>query len=504
MMPQQPGCYLFKDAKGKVIYIGKAKNLKKRVSSYFNRTNLDPKTENLVKNIKSTDFIAVDNEKEALILENNLIKKYQPKYNIHLRDSKRYAYIQLTDEHFPKLQIARKKTKTGIFFGPFVSAVQRDYVLQTMIRTFKIRTCKKMPKKPCLRFHINLCDAPCIGNISEQEYINSVRLAKLALRGKTDPLIASLNRKMLKRSDSKEYETALEIRDRISALKKLSERQKMETEREYNEDVINYVIKEGKVYLMLFNIYKGTLFNKSEFVFDFLENCIEDFVGQYYSVNPTPKELLLPIKVPFYSRITVPKIGEKKKLLDLVKKNIELTFFGEIRKLEQLKIKLKLEDTPYVIECFDISHLGGTSTVGSMVQFRNAAPDKTNYRRFRIRTVHGIDDYKAIAEVVHRRYSRLKKEEPDILNPPNLIIIDGGKGQLSAALQELKKLGLKIPIISIAKRLEEIYFPGFSHPVRLAKKDIALQFIQQIRDEAHRFAIKYNRLLRIKGLKNKS
>jgi excinuclease ABC subunit C len=286
----------------------------------------------------------------------------------------------------------------------------------------------------------------------------------------------------------------------------------MERQKKYDEDIINYLIREGKVYLTLFNIHHGMLLNKKEFVFDDQEDLLDNFIKQYYSENEIPKEIIIPkITDPSISdflsklkgssvRIVAPKKGEKKELLELVKKNIEISNFGDIEMLEALKNKLKMNETPYVIECFDISHLSGTSTVGSMVQFRNAKPDKSNYRRFKIRSVVGIDDFAAINEVVRRRYSRLKNEGTEM---PNLIVIDGGKGQLKAAMDALRKLDVRIPIISIAKRLEEIYVPGRDAPFRWSRKDKALQIIQKIRDEAHRFAIKYNRLLRSREIRGK-
>ena len=280
-------------------------------------------------------------------------------------------------------------------------------------------------------------------------------------------------------------------------------------EKKYNEDILNFKIKERKIYLILFNIYKGTLSNKNEFVFDFQDDFLEQFIVQFYSENMIPREIVLPRKISnsinlFLDQkkgsrviITVPKKGEKKQLLELILKNIENTFFADIEKVQTLKKRLNLQEDPLIIECFDISHLSGTSTVGSMVQYRNGRPDKSNYRRFRIRTVEGIDDVAAISEVVRRRYTRLRNENAEF---PDLIIVDGGRGQLNRSLIELEKLGVKIPIISIAKQFEEILAPGSIHPLSLSKKDRALHFLQEIRDETHRFAIKYNRLLRAKKL----
>ncbi len=509
ILPNEPGCYLFKDKKDSVIYIGKAKNLKKRVKSYFQKEDFDIKTQSMIKHIKTLDFIATDSEVEALILEDTLIKKYQPKYNIRLKDAKSHSYIILTGEEYPRVLIARKKIGNGRFYGPFVSANERDYVLQFLKKTFLLRTCMKMPKKVCLRYHINLCDGPCVGFVSKDDYNSKINKVKLILSGKTEKLLKNLELEMKKQSEKNQFEKALATRNQINAINHLNERQNMQREKKYNEDIINYQIKDDKVYLMVFNIYKGTLTNKNEFVFDYNPDFLEEFIVQYYSDALVPKELIVPTKLSdsialFLKNkkgkkviVTKPQKGEKKQLLELVEKNIEIAFFADIDKVKTLKNRLHLHESPDIIECFDISHLSGTSTVGSMVQYRFGKPDKNNYRRFRIRSVEGIDDTSAIAEVVRRRYARLKKEDSEY---PNLIIIDGGRGQLNFALQELVKLDLKIPIISIAKQFEEIYFPGLLEPLKLSKKDKALQFIQEIRDEAHRFAIKYNRLLRKKEL----
>jgi excinuclease ABC subunit C len=506
-LPDKPGCYLFRNKQGIILYIGKAKNLHKRVKSYQKINNLDPKTQQLMKQIHTIDFIVTDTEMEAFILENTLIKKHQPKYNIDLKDAKSYSYLRITDESYPRILIARRKTEKGSYFGPFVSAADRDYILQFLKKTFLLRTCKRMPKKPCLRYHIQLCDAPCIDNITEKEYLQQIETAKQILKGKIKEATTQIAQEMQEFSRKQQFEQALRKRNQLTALEHLKERQNMQRQKQYNEDIINYKIVDDNVYLMLFNVYKGTLSNKNDFVFSFHEDFLEEFITQYYSDHPIPKELIVPESLDeslkaFLSHqkkskvlITVPQRGEKKQLLRLVKKNIDITFFANTKKIAALQQRLRLHEKPVVIECFDISHLSGTSMVGSMVQFRNGQPDKTNYRRFRIRTVEGIDDFKAIGEVVRRRYNRLLKEKQTF---PDLIIIDGGKGQLNSALSILEDIGMTTPVISIAKRLEELYIPGRVQPLLLKKDDIALQYIQQIRDEAHRFAISYNRLLRSK------
>ncbi len=509
-LPQNPGCYLFKNLENKIIYVGKAKNLRKRVNSYFQKKDQDPKTRSLITALNSVEFLVTDTEVEALILENTLIKKHQPKYNINLKDAKTYAFIELTDEIYPRLLIARQKQGSGKYFGPFISAAERDHVLQYLTRTFALRTCRKLPKKACLRYHLQLCAAPCIGAISQEEYEYRIRNVRLILSGKSQELLKKLKQEMVQHSQTFDYEHALIVRNQITAIQHLQEHQKMQRQQTTDEDIISYRLGEGTVYLMLFNIYKGTLSTKNEFVFDLTPDFFEEFLVQYYSENPIPSEVIVPQRPSdslseFLSKkrrkktkVIVPKKGTKKQLLDLVTKNIEITFFGDVSKVESLQRQLNLQEPPQVIECFDISHLSGTSMVGSMVQYRNGRPDKTNYRRFRIRTVEGIDDVAAIAEVVRRRYHRLQNEHAPL---PQLIIIDGGIGQLNSAVHELEAIGMKIPLLSIAKHFEELYLPGQAQPLRLGKKEKALLFIREIRDEAHRFAIAYNRLLRKKELK---
>lgn len=505
-LPDEPGCYIYRDSEGNPVYIGKAKNLRKRVSSYFTGSH-DPKTNAMLGVAEDFDYIVTGSETEALILENSLIKRFQPKYNIDLRDSKNYAYIHISGGKYPRIAIARKKGDSGEYFGPFVSAKDRDYVLQVVRRTFRLRSCKKLRKRPCLRYHMGTCSAPCTGQISEDEYAALVQKAVSALKGHNSELISSLKEEMAELSAAREFEKALVVRDQIAAVRHLSERQNIDRKKDTDEDIINFVVRDGVMYLMLFSVYRGTLGEKKEFVFDSGEDSFGEFLVQYYSENEPPRELILP-EMPDEAieeylssvkgkkvRITVPQKGEKRALLDLVLKNIESVFFGGEEKVERLRKALHLTESPEVIECFDISHLSGTAMVGSMVQFRYGKPDKRNYRRFKIKSVAGIDDFAAIAEVVGRRYSRLVREGSGL---PDLIIIDGGKGQLSSALGELERLGVGIPVISVAKREEEIFIPGMSSPLPLKKSDRASLFIQEIRDEAHRFAISYNRLLRSK------
>ncbi len=509
-LPPDPGCYLFSDAAGTVIYIGKAKNIKKRVTSYFQKTDHDPKTKNLIARIASVSVMVTNTETEAFLLENNLIKKHQPKYNIDLKDAKRFAYIELTREPFPRIGFARRMSKgDAVYFGPFVSASERDAILRVIKRIFSLRSCRKMPKRACLRYHMKSCSAPCIGVISAEDYHTQVEQATALLKGKGGELLASLRLEMAACSLAQDYERALMLRNQVLAIEHLTERQHVERPKETDQDIIAYTIADDMVYLMVFSVEKGLLSGKQEYSFDNHEDFFEEFLVQYYADRTPPAELILPHEVSEALtgylaeqkgrgvQVTVPKIGEKKKMLELVEKNIEHAFLKNELKVKDLQAALDLPDPPEVIECFDISHLSGTSMVGSMVQFRGGAPDKKNYRRFKIKTIEGIDDVASIAEIVKRRYHRLVEENTDL---PDLIIIDGGKGQLSAALETVQGLDLVIPVIAIAKREEEVYVPGEMLPRQLDPKGMALRYIQEIRDEAHRFAIAYHKLLRGKKM----
>jgi excinuclease ABC subunit C len=404
-----------------------------------------------------------------------------------------------------------------------------------------------------MRFDIGLCSGPCEGKISKSEYLANVKNAEMVLKGKTKAVIDILDKKMKAFSRDKDFERALEIREQVRAIRDLGEKQKMERNKTYDEDFINWIVDSSdknlseeevknqrfsknpffgetrlpskrsnmtgaakgntmsgkigdKVYLILFNARKGILENKQFFEFEWTPNFLEEFLVQFYSDYDCPKEVVLPVDVDsglkdFFKKldgeVVVPKVGEKLKLLELVLKNVEVAVFGDNQKIVDLRDKLNLAFLPRVIECFDVSHLSGTSTVASMVQFRDGKADKNNYRRFKIRTVEGNDDYASMREVMSRRYTKLKK---DNLAMPDLIVVDGGKGQLGVAVEVLKGLDLGLPVIGLAKREEEVFFPGERKSVRLDSKGKALRLLQEIRDEAHRFAISYQRLLRSKNI----
>src|SRR3989344_1428698 len=492
-LPLQPGCYLFKDKSDTVIYVGKAKNLRKRVANYFQKKDHDQKTLLLVSKIVDVDFIVTRTEVEALILENNLIKKYYPRYNIDLKDSRRYAYLKFHVGSYPWIEVVRKKEGEGDYYGPFVSGMERRQVLEVLRRYFGIFL--KKPKENAKKI------------ISTQEYAHRVKQAKKILAGNVEEVETELEKEMKKSSSIGFYEHALVRRNQITALGSLKEKQIMELKRNIDAHIINYIINENIVYLLVFNIRNGILEGKQKFVFDYREGIISEFITQFYTTTDVPKEIILPEMIDPAIKdylellrkspveIIIPSRGEKKQLLDLVHKNIQETFFSGLESVIDLKKLVGLKKLPKHIECFDISHLSGTATVASMVTFIDGKEDKSKYRKFRIRAQTNADDFAAMHEVILRRYSKTLK---DTMKNPDLIIIDGGIGQLNTACQVLNSLDLDIQIISLAKRLEEVYKPGISQPLSLPKKSKGLLLLRAIRDEAHRFAITYNRLLRTK------
>lgn len=514
-LPENPGCYLFKDSSGDIIYIGKAKNLKKRVRSYFQKNHDDVKTKALLSKIDYVEFIITDNEIEALLLENRLIKKHKPRFNLDLKEGERYSYILVTKERFPRILTVRNKRRKGRYFGPFVDQGVRKRAISICNGLFKLRTCNKMPKRACLNYHIDLCSAPCINKITEEEYNDRIKKSIDILNGNFGRLVYELKREMKASSDNLNFERAIMLRDKILALEYLLEGQKVERALNYNQDIIVGVNNEKECLVELFEIKKGVISNRKEFRFentsDFEENLIESFIKLYYSAHEIPKEIIIESDlkdnklIEDYllrftdkkAKLVVPKRGDNLKLVEMVKKNAKFNLEQKDDALHELKQNLSLSKLPKVIECFDVSTLQGTNTVASMVQFVNASPNKSDYRRFQIKSFSGQDDFLAINEVVLRRYRRLVNENKKL---PDLVVIDGGKGQLKSALDALQELNLVIPIISIAKEFEEIYTPELDFPIRLDRYSKSLKLLQKIRDEAHRFAISYHRLKREKSL----
>lgn len=513
-VPHKPGCYLFKNEKGDVLYIGKARDLKKRVRSYFRRDQEYEKTKVLAWEIQSVDFIVTNNEVEALLLEARLVRERQPRYNILLKDDKSYPYIMVTKEEYPRLITVRTSDlkKGDTVYGPYISGASRREFLRLANSLFKLRVCRTLPRRACILYHIGQCSAPCIANIERKEYLENMKKAEMLLKGNTKELMEILENEMKKFSKNLNYELAKIRRDQIKALKYLAQKEIVHLRKRYNQDVIHYIVEGKTFYIQLFNIHKGVISNRKDYVIktrfgDERHEIIQEFLQRYYYENDIPNEIILPHIFPEYIlfqkfleklsgravRMTHPKKGDKKKLLDLLKENIISKHQLGSPVLRRLAEVLRLEAYPGTIECFDISNLGPKYIAGSLVHFQDGEPNKSQYRRFRVKTVLRPSDFDSIKEIVFRRYYRLKMENAVL---PNLVVIDGGKPQLTAALCALKELGLTIPTIALAKREEEIYSMDTMYPLKLSKSDPALKLLQRIRNEAHRFAVKYHRLLR--------
>ncbi len=502
-IPPNPGCYLMKGLDDEVLYIGKAKNLHKRVASYFQKKHEDIKTQDLVANIKSIDFIVTDNEVESLLLEAKLIRNHKPKYNILLKDSLKYAYLKITDERFPRIKTVRAISGKGRYYGPFTSGKARVLAQKLSSRIFKLRICTTLPKRACLLFYLGQCTAPCVKKVDEKEYGKQVRKAELFLKGKNQELLQQLDNEMRREAKRLRFENAQEIKEQIQSIQHMTEKQKVDLPKFYDQNVVNSVEVNEKLVIQVFQIKKGVIAGKKEFEVEKTKESLASFLTQYYFVNPIPKEIILPMHLQEHTalenyfthiknakvRLTVPKIGYKKQLVKMVEKNIRIKL--EKEPLEELQKVFHLPVLPKNMDCFDISNIMGSNATGSCVRFTDAKPHKKFYRHFKIKTVEGINDFAMMKEVVIRRYKGRSKDEL-----PDLIIIDGGKGQLHSATQALQEIHLEIPILSLAKRLEEVYMPGRSLPVRLPYESYSLQLLQQIRDESHRFAVKYHTQLR--------
>lgn len=507
-MPHQIGCYLMKNAANDVIYIGKAIDLRKRVSSYWRAHDI--KTYELTKEITDIEYILTNTEAESLILEAQLIQQYHPKYNIDLQTPGRYAFIKISDDEYPHFSIARRLEKKGIFIGPYPSAAARNAAIAAALRIFRLCKQKSKNGKPCFRYHLGRCAGACARIISAEDYRATVKMAEKFLRGNLRGAIADTEHKMNEAAHAEEFEKAAMYRDRLLALQKI-ETQDVARPKRYDQDVINGLFTTAQARLQVFHFNRGIISGRKEYTFDSSAiqrerpaDLLSDFLIQYYRSHEIPREVIIPIE-PSGVRATakslrimaghtvnlvVPKKGIKKKLLDLVLKNLAFACGDRGGQLHELQTALRLDFLPTRISCVDISTLGGTNTVGSLVQFINGQPFKGGYRRFRIRSFTGMNDFAAIEEVV-RRYAARIKTGKEI--PPALLMIDGGKGQLSSAKKGLAAARIDIPVIALAKRLEEIYLPSAPHPLRLSPRSPALQLLRAIRDEAHRFAITYQR-----------
>jgi excinuclease ABC subunit C len=529
-LPEEPGIYQYFDKFEKVIYVGKAKNIKKRVSSYFNKTQDNHKTRLLVNNIVNIKFMVVSSELDALLLENNLIKTYQPKYNIQLKDDKTFPWIVVTNEPFPRVFSTRQKElQNGQFYGPYPNIKAMNALLGLIRDMYPLRTCSldlsankiaQKKYKTCLEFHIGRCLGPCVGLQSEDAYNQWIDEIHLLLKGKTHSLILELRKKMHNLSDLYKFEEAHKLKITIDQIEKYRSKSTIVSSKLNDVDVfcflneadrfyINYlVIQEGSIVHGYTNEIKKKLDENQEELIGFI---LPELRSKFQSKS---KEVLIEfdIESPFeYFKFSNPQKGEKKELIELSKRN--LFYYKKEREkrnsianqqsstdriLEKIQQDFKLKEIPIHMECFDNSNFQGTNAVSACVVFKNARPSKKDYRHFNIKTVEGPDDFASMKEVVFRRYKRLLDEKQPL---PQLVIIDGGKGQLGAAMDSINELGLrgKIAVVGIAKRLEEIFFPGDQFPIYLDKRSESLRTIQHMRNEAHRFGITHHRNKRSKN-----
>ena len=523
LLPDQPGIYKFYNAERTLIYVGKAKNLKNRVSSYFNKSKgANRKTRKMASEVRSIEFTIVNSEFDALLLENSLIKKNQPRYNILLKDDKSYPYILLTNERFPRIIPTRRLIHgQGRYFGPFASVKGMNNILELLKNLYHFRTCRydlseknieEGKFKVCLEYHIGNCKGPCEGLQSEEDYNADIEQATNILKGNLGVARTYFREKMQEAAESLEFERAQEYKTKIELLAKYQAKSLVVNDHIGDTDVFTIVSDDQMAYVNYLKANKGAIvLTKTVEVKKKLDESDEDILALIMvelreRYRSTATEVLTNLEMPVVIEgvaFTVPKIGDKRKLVDMSIKNAlyyKRERFNRVQDNQQrisrvvLKLQedLRLKVPPVHLECFDNSNMQGSHPVASMVCFKNGRPSKKDYRKFNIKTVVGPDDFASMYEIVSRRYKRLLEEEADL---PNLIVIDGGKGQLSAACQALKDLGIygDIPIIGIAKRLEEIYRPEDPYPLHIDKKSESLKLIQRARDEAHRFAITFHR-----------
>jgi excinuclease ABC subunit C len=543
--PNQPGCYLMKNDQGKVIYVGKAINISHRVRSYFHASaRKNPRTSQLVNKIKDIEWIIVGSELEALILEMNLIKEYQPFYNVQLKDDKRYPYIKIHwSDPFPKVTVTRKVDKDGSrYYGPYINVWAVNQTLDLLRRIFPYLTCNRTitgeDQRACLYYDIQLCTAPCIGRINQEEYRKMIKELGAFLNGRTESIVSKLEAEMKQASSNMKYERAAQIRDQLDAIQKIVEKQRIISTKFTDSDVIAMASLENTACVQVFFIRGGKLTGREYFLVEDTDqiadkDLLSEVIKQFYDQAPTiPPEILLPREVEEARiirqwlksqrggkkvELIVPRKAEKKKLIDMAAENAAamLTALKSRENSEQeraegalddLQTRLKLSAPPMRIECYDISNTGGTALVGSMVVFLNGRPEKNHYRHFNIRSVQGPDDYASMEEILRRRFQRLVLSGEEAKKPggkpdssfsslPDLVLIDGGKGQLNRAVEVLREFDLldTIPVAGLAKRHEEIYLPDEDYPVSFEKNSPGLQLLQRSRDEAHRFAISAHR-----------
>lgn len=530
-LPEKPGCYQYLDEDGKIIYVGKAKNLRKRISSYFQKEHTDRKTRVLVRQIRSIKYIVVNTESEALLLENSLIKEYQPRYNVLLKDGKTYPSIVIKKEPFPRILITRDIRKDGSeYFGPYPSVLIAKGMLHLIKEIYPIRSCKLDLREEkirqgryrvCLQYHIKKCKAPCTSQQSRTEYENNIAEIRDLLRGNLQRLIRSYREKMLQYSEELRFEDAQECKEKINLLEHYEAKHTVVPRNIDNVDVFSYEKDEHTAYINYMHIEHGSI--NRVYTLEYkkqIEESKEEVLAAAMTeirqrFGSTAHEIILPFDTGWNSEegvtISIPQRGDKRKLLELSEKNVVQYKIDKLKRAEKLNPEqralrivhgiqkdLHLDRPPKHIECFDNSNIQGTNPVAACVVFKMGKPSKKDYRRFHVKTVEGPNDFASMKEIIGRRYSRLLDENAPL---PDLIVVDGGKGQLSSAYETLDRLGLigKIPIVGLAERLEEIFYPKDPIPLILDKNSETLKVIQYLRDEAHRFGITFHRNLRSKG-----
>jgi len=543
-LPTRPGVYLMKDSEGTILYVGKAANLRHRVRSYFgNSQKLSPKIRRLVDRVKELDFLLTGSEQEALILECTLIKRHRPYYNVRLKDDKAFPYLKISiNEEWPRISVTRLLDDTDArYFGPFASARSVRQTLKVLKGIFPFRSCSRTitgnDRRPCLDYYINRCLAPCIGAVSKQEYAEAIRQVVLFLGGKQEKIVRQLKGKMKKAASSLDFEKATQLRDQIQAIEMVIEGQKIATTVRGEQDVIAFASDKDRAYVQVLFIRGGKLIGRENFVLQGTRaeepgQIMSSFVKQFYASTPyVPPLLLLQHPVADKAvieewlqsrrgsrvRIQVPYRGNRKQLMNIAIANAEQGL--QLLKVKQsaapstptlalaeLAREIRLPHPPARIECYDISNIQGKAATGSMVVFEDGKPKRNHYRRFRIKTVTGADDYAMLGEVLRRRFKRSGQETGTANTKPNtwdilpdLVLIDGGRGQLNTALAALNEMSVtSVPVASIAKQNEEVFIPQQATPITLPESSPALQLLQRIRDEAHRFAISYHRTVRRK------
>lgn len=530
-LPTNPGVYIMRDKTGEVIYVGKAKNLKNRVSQYFRHTEKPAKVQAMVDNVDNFDYFITVSELDALALENNLIKRYQPFYNILLKDGKTFPYIKIDmKEEFPRLEIVRKIKNDGAkYFGPYFAGIDPKAIIKTISSAFKIRTCSKKfssekhLKRECLNYSLGLCLAPCTGRVTKEEYAEELKKVVNFLNGNDDEIEKVLLEKMISASNQENFERAIELREALKMVAKLKQRVVANMPKNVDKDVIAYVTDglSGVVTIMV--IRGGKILGIQNYVQSDIDEyeTVSNFITQYYQNILPPSEIIVSHEVddaligdylgkkihttakPHGINLTLLKMA-KENARDYLEKHIEkekLMYNNTLGAVQALQEKLHLKSLPRRMECYDISHISGTNKVASMVVFKDGKPAKKDYRKFKIKTVKGSNDFASLQETLERRLVRLQNGDGESFNEkPDLLVIDGGKGQLSSTFEILKKLGFedKIEIISLAKKLEEVFVVGQSAPVILKYGSAELKLLQRIRDEAHRFAITFHRQTRTK------